>query len=158
MSIEQHPALSEDYDDVPSLTLVLPGGLSKDQILAGVVQAVGHARTEIAARAIQFRLLAEGDAFTGDAVSQALFRGQALGGENATAMIDEAIVEVFVLWDQYESQCLSETGQSTEPHALPESAATPRDFRTDGPRARCSRSRRPPRSPGCTGHGWRAGR
>ncbi len=121
MCADQHPALNEDYDDVPGLTLVLPGDLGKDEILTGVVQAIGQVRTQIAARSLQFRKLAEGYAAGGDSPSQALCRGQALGAEHAVAAIDEAIVEVFVLWDQYATQCLPGAGGATQSAMPPRS-------------------------------------
>jgi len=119
MCADQHLALSEDYDDVPGLTLVLPGDLGKDEILTGVVQAIGQVRTQIAARALQFRNLAQGYAAGGDSLSQALCRGQALCAEHVIAVIDESIVEVFVLWDQYAAQCPPGTGEAPGPARPP---------------------------------------
>jgi hypothetical protein len=104
MNASQHPALSAEPDELPSLTLVLPPGLENDQTLAALVRAVAEVRGGLAARSRQFQQLAEGHAARGDQVSQALCRGQALGTEHAASAIDEAIVEIFDLWPQYEAQ------------------------------------------------------
>jgi hypothetical protein len=85
MCADLHPALSEGYNDVPGLTLVLPGDLGKDEVLTDVVKAIGQVRTQIAACALQFRKRAETYAAGGDVLRQALCRGQALGAEHAVA-------------------------------------------------------------------------
>jgi hypothetical protein len=101
MNADQHPALSADPGDPPSLTLVLPAGLGTDQTLKGLAQAIGKARTDLAARAWRFRRLERDCAASGDQIRQALCRGQVRGAEHAAALIDEAVIEVFGLWDQY---------------------------------------------------------
>jgi hypothetical protein len=110
MNADQHPALTADYDDVPNLTLILPGRLGNDETLGMLAQAIEHARRDVVERALQFRRLAEGRSASGDPVRQALLRGQALGGEQAAATIDEAIVAAFGLWHQYEAQVPSGGG------------------------------------------------
>jgi hypothetical protein len=97
-------ALSHDHDLAPSLVLVLPRGLSTDQAARGIAQVIGQVRTDLTLRALQFRQHAASRATTGDAAGEALCRGQALASDHAAGTLDEAIVEVFSLWDQYERQ------------------------------------------------------
>lgn len=104
MKADQHPALIVDYDDLPSLTLVLPGSLGKDQTLHGLVQAIRQVRTDLVARARQFQQRVEECAASGDQLRQALCRGQVLASEHAAAAIDEGIVGVFDIWGQYERE------------------------------------------------------
>lgn len=100
MSTDQHPALNAGHDDLPRLTLLLPRRLDKDQTLTGLAEAIGQARTMLAERARLFREMEENCAFH-ELLRRELFRGQALAGEHAAATIDEAIIGVFGLWDQY---------------------------------------------------------
>lgn len=104
MNAAQHPVLKAEHDDLPSLTLVLPRRLDRDQTLNALVEAIGQVRTGLAARAWLLRQLEEDCAADGDPLRQALCRGQALGSEHAAATIDEAIISVFGLWDQYASR------------------------------------------------------
>ncbi len=104
MDTEQHPALIVEHDDLPSLTLVLPGDLGKDQALRGLVQAIGQVRTDLAERVSRFQQRVEDCAAGGDRLGQALCRGQVLAGEHAASAIDEGIIGVFYLWDQYERE------------------------------------------------------
>jgi hypothetical protein len=104
MDAEQHPALIAAHDELPSLTLVLPAGLGKDQALPGLVQAIGQVRTDLAARARLFQQRAGECAASGDLPGQALCRGQVLASEHAASAIDEGIVGAFGLWEQYERE------------------------------------------------------
>jgi hypothetical protein len=113
MNGDQHPALSTDHDTLPTLTLVLPPGLGKDQILASLAEAIGQVRTDVAARAHLFQRRGQEYAARGDQLEQALCRGQALGGEHAAATLDEAIIGVFDLWDQYQTPPSTATEPAT---------------------------------------------
>lgn len=104
MKTDQHPILNVEHDDLPSLTLVLPRRLDRDQTLKALVEAIGQARTDLVSRAWLCRRLEEDCAADGEPLRQALCRGQALGGEHAAATIDEAIIGVFGLWDQYKAR------------------------------------------------------
>ncbi len=104
MDAKQHPALMAEHDALPSLALVLPAGLSKDQALQGLVQAIGQVRTDLAERVSRFQQRGEECAASGDQLSQALCRGQVLASEHAAAAIDEGIVGAFGLWEQYERE------------------------------------------------------
>jgi hypothetical protein len=126
MNADQHPALSYEPADLPSLTLVLPGGLEHDQTLSGLIQAITQARGGLAARIRQFRQLADGYAARGDPLRQALCRGQALGGEHAGIAIDEAIIEIFDLWPQYEAQLQR---QAEDPRPAPDGPQVAHDRR-----------------------------
>jgi hypothetical protein len=99
-----HPALTGGSDPVPSLTLVLPPGLGTDQAARGIVAAVEQARASLTRRALHYQQRAEHAAIAGDHLSQALCRGQALASKHAVGTLDEAIMEVFGLWPQYERQ------------------------------------------------------
>ena len=125
MNADQHPALSAEPAELPSLTLVLPGGLDSDQVLTDLVQAIVQVRGGLAARVRQFQQLAEGYAARGDQVSQALCRGQALGGEHAASTIDESIIEIFDLWLQYEAQLQHQTADPQPAPGDPRSARQP---------------------------------
>jgi hypothetical protein len=114
MTTDQHPALSAEPGELPTLTLVLPAGLTSGQALTGLTQAIAHVRGELAARTRQFQHLAAGYATRSDQHTQALCRGQALGSEHAASAIDEAIIEIFDLWPQYEAQLQH---QAAEPPA-----------------------------------------
>lgn len=129
MNADEHPALSAGDDGLPSLTLVLPEHLERDQVLLGLVTAITEVRFGLAARSQLFRDLENNCAARGDQPRRALCRGQALGGARAAAAIDEAIVEVFGLWDQYDDQLL---GLARDDGPV----ATPRPQAGDGPAAR----------------------
>jgi hypothetical protein len=94
-------ALHGDLEPLLSLVLVLPRGLSTDQAARDIVQVIGQVRTDLAVRALQFQDHAADRAAAGDAAGEALFRGQALASNHAVGTLDEAVVEVFSLW-QYE--------------------------------------------------------
>jgi hypothetical protein len=117
MNADEHPALSADDDGLPSLTLVLPEHLGHDLTLQGMVAAVGKVRSGLAFRVQLFRDLQDNCAARGDELRRALCRGQVLAGVHAAALIDEAIVEVFGLWDQYEEQILGLACDGSRPDA-----------------------------------------
>jgi len=104
MNAEEHPALSAGHDDVPGLTLVLPGHLDASRALQGLVASIEQARAGLAGRVSRFRQLEAGYAASGDRVRQALCRGQALGSGHAAAALDEEIIQAFDMWQQYEAQ------------------------------------------------------
>jgi hypothetical protein len=106
MNADEHPALSARDDGLPSLTFVLPEHFERDEVLQGLVTAITQVRFGLAARVQLFRDLENNCAARDDQPRRALCRGQALGGMRAAAAIDEAIVEVFGLWDQYDEQLL----------------------------------------------------
>jgi hypothetical protein len=45
MNADEHPALGDEDEDPPRLTLVLPGHLDGDQMLGDLVAAIGQVRT-----------------------------------------------------------------------------------------------------------------
>jgi hypothetical protein len=130
MNADEHPALGSGDDELPSLTLVLPEHLGRDEVLQGLVMTITQVRFGLAARIQLFWDLASNCADRGDESRRALCRGQALGGARAAAAIDEAIVEVFGLWDQYDEQLLGLARDSDQPDT------TPRPPAGDGPAAR----------------------
>jgi hypothetical protein len=93
-----------DDDPPPSLTLVLPPGLDGDEILAGLALAIGQARVMMAGWVRLSQQRFRECAARGDELGQAVCRGRILSGEHAVALIDENIIELFDLWDQYEAQ------------------------------------------------------
>jgi hypothetical protein len=115
MNISHSPASPAGGGDVPPLALVLPPGLARDQVLAGLVEAVTLARAQLAARAQTFAQRAA----NGGQRDRELLRGQAMGSEDAAATIDEVIVEVFGLWEQYWPQLSTAAGPAC-PAAPPE--------------------------------------
>jgi hypothetical protein len=104
VNTDQHPALFTKHYDPPTLTLVLPGDLDNDQVLKGLAQAIGEFRTNLAAQVQRSQQIVERDAARGDQLGQALGRGQVLAFGNAASTLDEAIIEVFGLWPQYQRQ------------------------------------------------------
>jgi hypothetical protein len=94
------PALRTDDYALPSLTLVLPGGLGKDETLQRLAQAIGQVRTTLDQRARVFEGRVRECTAEGNKLGQALCRGQVLANHAAAATIDEAITEVFDLWSQ----------------------------------------------------------
>ena len=104
MNTDEHPALFTKHYEPPSLTLVLPGDLDNDQVLKRLAQAIGEVRTRLAAQVQRFQQVVERDAARGDQLGQALGRGQVLAYGNAASTLDEAIIEVFGLWPQYQRQ------------------------------------------------------
>lgn len=104
MNSGQHPALITDHDSLPTLTLVLPPDLDRDDILIGLAAAIAQVRLDLATRIRQFQHRVEECATAGDELRQALCRGQVLGSEHAAAAIDETIIAAFDLWNQYEAQ------------------------------------------------------
>jgi predicted transcriptional regulator len=121
MNAEEHPALITDHDGLPTLTLILPRHLGKVQILQGLVQAIGQVRSDLAARACRFQRRVQECAASGDRLGQALCRGQVLGGEHAASAIDEEIIGIFDLWDQYEDD-IPQAGHSTGDEVVPRGA------------------------------------
>jgi hypothetical protein len=117
MNADEHPALSADDDGLPSLTFVLPEHLEHDLTLQGMVAAVGKVRSGLAFRVQLFRDLQDNCAARGDELRRELCRGQSLAGAHAAALIDEAIVEVFGLWDQYQEQILGLARDRSRPDA-----------------------------------------
>jgi len=122
----EHPIVNAEHDDVPSLRLVLPGHLGRDETLAGLAGAIGEVRTGLAIRAWLCRQLEEDCAASGDVPARALCRGQALGAEHAAAQIDEAIIAVFGLWGQY----IAQAGALPERDALPAATDLAADIET----------------------------
>jgi hypothetical protein len=114
MTTGQHPAQTAEPDQPHSLTLVLPAGLGHDQALTGLIQAITRARSAIGDRTRQFQQLAAGYAARNDQTSHALCRGQAMGSDHAAATIDEAIIEIFDLWPQYDTQ-LQQQAEDPQP-------------------------------------------
>jgi hypothetical protein len=104
MSTREHPAVDAEHGDLSSLTLVLPRHLKHDSLLQSLVRAIEQARINVADRVQLFLYLEDTYAASGDRLRQALCRGQALAGEHAAEALDEAIVETFDLWQQYEAQ------------------------------------------------------
>jgi hypothetical protein len=104
MNADEHPALRTECANLYSLTLVLPEHLEQDQLLQGLVMAIVQIRTGLAWHSQFFEALQNNCAIRRDQVRQALCRGQALAYEQAATIIDEAIVEVFDLWGQYDAQ------------------------------------------------------
>ena len=104
MNPGDHPAPRTDYLELPTLTLVLPPGLGRDVILTGLAAAIAQVRLELAARMRQFEQLKKECGTAGEDPRQALCRGQGLAFAHAASHIDEAIVEAFDLWRQYEAQ------------------------------------------------------
>ena len=119
MNTDQHPALITKHDDPPSLTLVLPDDLDNDQVLKGLAQAIGEFRTDLAAQVQRFQQIVERDAARGDQLGQALGRGQVLAYGHAASVLDEAIVTVFDLWPQYETQLHRQADDPRRPPGAP---------------------------------------
>jgi hypothetical protein len=126
MSTDQHPSLSTENADVPSLALVLPGHLGADETLASLTRAISQARAELArwARQCQDRVLA--CQASGDQLRQARCHGQVLAAEHAIAHLDESIIEKFGLWDQYERQVPGPAGAEPVVLRLPGTGRLPR--------------------------------
>ena len=100
----RRPALRGGYDPVPALTLVLPRHLDTDQAARGIVAAVGQARASLTRRARHYQQHARHSAMAADHLGQASNRGQALACEHAVGTLDEAVIEIFGLQEQYERQ------------------------------------------------------
>jgi hypothetical protein len=101
---DRHPALTGGYDPVPALTLVLPRHLDTDQAARHMVAALEQARASLTRRALHYQQHARHSAIAGDHLGQAGNRGQALACEHAVGTLDEAVIEIFGLWEQYERQ------------------------------------------------------
>ena len=123
MNADQHPALITGHTVLPTLTLILPTGLDGDQILQGLVQAIEQARTDLAARVDLFQHRVQECAASGDKLSQALCRGQVIGGEHAAMALDEEIIGQFDLWDQYDTT--PQTRQHPSARQAPQAASPP---------------------------------
>lgn len=104
MSTDQHPSLITEDVDPPSLTLILPGHLDADQTLASLARAISQTRADLVGWVRQFQQRVLAYAASGDQLRQAQCRGQVLAGEHAISHLDENIIEVFDIWDQYENQ------------------------------------------------------
>jgi hypothetical protein len=113
------PSLITGSEPVPSLTLVFPDALSKEQLLAGLADAVRRARRDLTINLEAFQWRMDYYAAQGDHVQQALCRGQVLGADNAIAKIDEAIIEAFGLWAQYDTQVPPPATPATPPPTSP---------------------------------------
>ena len=84
---DHHPALRTDDYAPPSLTLVLPGELGKDETLRRLAQAIGQVRTTIDQRAqLMERRVRECEA-EGNKLGQALCRGHVLANHAAAEHI-----------------------------------------------------------------------
>lgn len=134
MNPDQHPALATDRDPPQTLTLILPTRLSKDQTLARLVQAIGQVRSDIADRAELLHQQAEQAAARGDTLNQALCHGQVIAGDHAAAAIDEEIVGLFDLWDQYPCHTTGGTADASQHPASPPQMASPAPARRAGSR------------------------
>ena len=128
MNTDEHPALFTKHYDPPSLTLVLPGDLDNDQVLKGLAQAIGEFRTNLAAQVQRSQQIVERDVARGDQLGQALGRGQVLAYGHAASVIDEAIIEVFDLWPQYETQLHRQADDPRRPPGAPGGAQGTRDL------------------------------
>jgi hypothetical protein len=93
------PFEPEDYAP-PSLTLVLPGDLGKDETVQRLAQAIGQVRITLDQRAQLMERRVRARETEGNKLGQALCRGHVLANHAAAATIDEAITEVFDLWSQ----------------------------------------------------------
>ncbi len=120
MNTDEHPALFTKHYEPPSLTLVLPGDLDNDQVVKGLAQAIGEFRTDLAARVQRFQQIVERDAVRGDQLGQALGRGQVLAYGEAASVLDEAIVTVFDLWPQYQTQLDRQADDPRRPPGAPD--------------------------------------
>jgi hypothetical protein len=162
MNDDQHPILAADHNDLPTLTLVLPTGLDTSQILEGLTRAISEVYVGLAARDRQFQQLEDEYAERGNQFGKALCRGQALGCQRAAMALDEAVIEVFDLWDQYPSQAPCAAGGDAADLAPPEppqpqppaAVSTPSWFPLAAGRG-CSQPRAGVRRTGA--EGWRAG-
>jgi len=132
MNTEQPSAADRDHGELYTLTLVLPGHLDRDQMLRGLVEAIAQVRVVLANRACLFRNSEASWAADGDQIRQTQCHGEALATEEAVATIDEAIIEAFDLWEQYDAQV-----PGPQPATAPGRAA---------PARRCAE--RPPRAGG----------
>jgi hypothetical protein len=104
MDPDQHPCLIGTHGELPRLMLVLPGDLDNDQAVTSLVQAISKVRADLAELTSRYQELAEKHAAAGDRLRQAQCRGQALATEHAVEAIDESIIGVFDLWEQYDDQ------------------------------------------------------
>lgn len=126
MNPDQHPALATPHDPPVTLTLLLPSQLGKDQTLARLVQAIKQARNDIAARAELFHQRAEQAAACGDTLSQAIYHGKVVAGVHAATAIDEEIIGLFALWDQYPCHTTTGAADTSQPQsASPDAQAGP---------------------------------
>jgi hypothetical protein len=104
MNAQQPPAADGDHVEPYALTLVLPEHLDRDQMLRGLVEAIGQIRVALANRTCLFRNWEDRWAAHGDQIRQSLCHGESLATEDAVLIIDEAIIEAFGLWEQFEAQ------------------------------------------------------
>ncbi len=118
----QHPALATTTGPghLSGLTLILPHGLGKDDVLAGLIRAIGEARATLEDRATLFWRRTEEYAASGQQPSQALCRGQHLASWAAISVIDEAITGASGLWPHYET-----AGQPPGPAAITQARTSP---------------------------------
>jgi hypothetical protein len=128
VNTDQHPALFTKHYEPPSLTLVLPGNLDHDQVLQRLAQAIGEFRTNLAAHVQRSQQIVERDAARGDQLGQALGRGQVLAYGNAASTLDEAIIEVFGLWPQYQTQLDRQAEDPQRPPGAPDGTQGTRDL------------------------------
>ncbi len=122
----QHPALATTGPGhLSGLTLILPGGLGKDDVLAGLIRAIGEARATLEDRATLFWRRTEEYAASGQQPSQALCRGQHLASWAAISVIDEAITGASGLWPHYETagQAAWTSGDNPGAHQPPSPGA-----------------------------------
>jgi excisionase family DNA binding protein len=101
---DHSPTSASDNDDPPSLTLVLPPGLNAHESLHGLAEAVCRTRADMVRWLELFRQRARACAASSDKLGEARCRGQVLAAEHVIGHLDENIVEVFSLWDQYGQQ------------------------------------------------------
>jgi hypothetical protein len=122
MNADGHRALrasDDDDNELPGLTVLLAGHLEGDQVLRGLVAAIGQVRSGLAARARLFEGLRDGCAVRDDRLGQAFCRRQVLDGGHAVAVIDEAIVEMFGLRGTYGAQPRGRARSGAPPTAWP---------------------------------------
>jgi len=114
---DQHPALITEDSGLPSLTLVLPG--NADQVLTDLALAISKTHQTMAGWVEAFRRRRDECAASGDQLGQAMARGQVVTGEHVIDHLDENIVEVFGLWDQYDAQVPRPGVEQPGAHPLP---------------------------------------
>jgi hypothetical protein len=78
----------------------------------------------VSARVCRFQHHVQECVASGDKLGQALCRGQVIGGEHAAVAIDEEIIGLFDLWEQYDDGT-SQARQHTSDQEAPQAARPP---------------------------------
>jgi Fe2+ or Zn2+ uptake regulation protein len=112
-------ARAPSQDSPAHLTLVLPGDLSQDVVFKGLVDAIGHARADLAERARAFHHHSKQYATAASPLQQGISQGLALASQYAVCAIDEAITATFDLWHQYSTQPGPAAGVNPSPPRKP---------------------------------------